>query len=445
MKNKILRLKQGYDINISDDCSEEIVEIGVPETVAVKPVDFEGLKLKPVVEINTNVRTGEVLGFDKTNKAIKLTAPFSGRVVAINRGERRVITEIVIKTNEKVGSVSFQIPTGMTREKILELLMESGLFLLLKQRPFNVTANPDRVPRDIFISATDTSPMAPDLELILKGNEEAFQTGLSILSQLTSGKLHVSAATPKGAAFESFRDVDFHLFEGKHPAGNVGVQIHHLQPVLSREDVVWTIGVQGVILIGKLFTRGQIDPQILVKVSGPAAVEKKYFRTCLGATVSGFVKSEDNARIISGNILTGRQISPDGFVGYFDNLVSIIPEAAGYEFFGWIAPGLKKLSISRSFLSTLLHVRKPFGLTTRKHGSERAFVVSGLYEKYLPMDIFPVHLMKSIIIGDIEEMEQLGIYEVVEEDVALLEYICPSKIEWQENLRQGIRLILKEG
>jgi len=445
LKEKIIRLKKGYNINISDESTMEVVDVGIPKSVAVKPIDFEGFKLKPIVKIGSKVKAGEALGFDKGNESIKLTSPISGKVVAVNRGHRRVITEIVIETETEADSVKFDIPTDLSREKILEVLLNSGLFLLLKQRPFNVIADPNVIPRDIFVSAMNTAPMAADVEMILKGNEDAFQKGLSVLSQLTSGSLYLSASTAKGSTFEKFKDVDINLFEGMHPVGNVGVQIHHLKPILNHDDIVWTIGIQEIILIGKLFTRGIIDPEILVKVSGSGASERKYYKTVLGGNVSEFVKAEDNTRIISGDVLTGRQILKDGFIGYFDNLVSVIPEAEGHEFIGWIAPGLKKLSISRSFLSTLLPGKKSFDLTTKKHGSERAFVVSGLYDKYLPMDILPSYLMKSIIIKDIEDMEKLGIYEVVEEDVALCEFICPSKIEWQEILRNGLNLIQNEG
>lgn len=446
MENKkILRLKKGYDINISDDCQKEIIDIGLPKSVAVKPIDFEGLKLKLSIEIGSEVKAGDILGFDKTNKSIKVTSPVSGKVSQINRGHRRIINEIVIDVDRQNNAVKFDVPQDLKRENILELLMNSGLFLFFKQRPFNVIANPNVIPRDIFVSAMDTAPMAPDVELILKDNEDYFQKGLSELAKLTSGKLHLSSSTYAGSTFERFKDVDFHLFEGKHPVGNVGIQIHHIKPILNGEDIVWTIGVQGVILIGKLLENGTLDSEVLVKVSGSAATEKKYYKTVLGANTSEFVKTEENARIISGNVLTGRQIPKDGFLGFFDNLVSVIPEAEGYEFVGWIAPGLKKLSTSRSFLSTLIPGIKAFDLTTKKHGSERAFVVSGIYEKYLPMDILPSYLMKSIIVKDIEEMEQLGIYEVVEEDVALCEYLCPSKIEWQEILRDGVNLIQKEG
>ena len=445
MKNKIVRLKQGYDINISDNATNEIIDIGIPKTVAVKPIDFEGLKLKLSVETGSDVKAGDELGFDKTNNNIKLTSPVSGKILNINRGHRRVITEIVIETNEKSKKIKFDIPGNLTKENILNVLLKSGLFLLLKQRPFNIVADPTITPRDIFVSALNSAPMAPDLELILKGNEEFFQKALSLVSKLTSGKLYLSTSPEKKSLFNIYNDVELHLFEGKHPVGNVGVQIHHINPILNHEDVVWTIGVQGLILIGKLFTKTEIDPEILLKVTGSAAKEKKYFKTVLGCNISNFVKTEENARIISGDVLTGRQISAEGFVGYFDNLVSVIPEAEGHEFIGWIAPGLKKLSVSRSFLSTLNPMKKPFDLTTKKHGSTRAFVVSSEYQKVLPMDILPTYLMKSIIIKDIEDMEKLGIYEVAEEDVALCEYICPSKIEWQTILRSGLNMIQKEG
>lgn len=315
----------------------------------------------------------------------------------------------------------------------------------MKQRPFNIVADPDVVPRDIFISGFNSGPMAPDERKLLEGNEEYFQKGLEILSLLTSGKVHLSTSSELEDLFSKYTGNELHIFDGPHPTGNVGVQIHQIKPILNRDDVVWTTSLQGIIMIGKLFSLGYFDSEVLVKVTGNGADDKRYFRTIIGARISDFVSVLPNARAISGDILTGKQVSKDGYLGFFDNLISVIPEPEGYEFVGWIAPGFKKLSMSRSFLSTLLPFKKVFDLTTKKHGSKRAFVASGIYEKVLPMDILPVYLMKSIIVKDIEEMEQLGIYELAEEDVALCEYICPSKIEWQEILREGLNLIQKEG
>jgi Na+-transporting NADH:ubiquinone oxidoreductase subunit A len=442
---KVYKLKKGYDINISDESSRDIIKADYPGKVAVKPVDFTGLKPKPEVQVGDHVKAGDSLAHHKYHPAIKLTAPLSGEVVEIKRGYRRAIERIVIQTDEQNVSREFEISGTSDRGKILETLMKSGLFLYLKQRPFNSIPDPDIIPRDIFISGMNTYPMAPDIDLLLQGNEKYFQQGLSFLSQLTSGKVHLSTMPDEKFLFENFSNVEIHLFDGPHPAGNVGVQIHHIAPIINREDVVWTCHVQGVIQIGKFFTLGHPEVNTLVKVSGPAAKNRQYYNTKIGAAVSTFARGDKNARWISGDVLTGRGINPDGFLGFFDNLISIIPEADKVEFLGWISPGLSKLSMSRSFLSTYNPFKKAFELNTKVHGSKRAFVASTLYEKVLPMDILPVFLMKAVIIEDFEEMEQLGIYELAEEDVALCEYVCPSKIEWQTILRRGLDQVEKEG
>ncbi len=444
-KMKVHKLKKGYDIKISDDASRKIIEAEYPARVAVKPIDLTGLKPKPDVQVGDHVKAGDSLAHHKYHPAIKLTAPLSGEVIEIKRGHRRVIERIVIQTDKKNVSRKFDVSVTSGRKKILSVLMESGLFLYLKQRPFNTIPDPDTIPRDIFISGMNTYPMAPDVDLLLQGNEEFFQQGLSLLSQVTSGKVHLSMKPEEKSLFENYSDVEAHLFDGPHPAGNVGVQIHHIAPILNREDVVWSCSILGVIQMGKLFTLGQPETNTLVKVSGTAAKNRQYYKTKIGAAVSSFAQGDKNARWISGDVLTGRAIDPDGFLGFFDNLVSIIPEADKVEFLGWISPGLSKLSMSRSFLSTYNPLKKAFDLNTKIHGSKRAFVASTLYEKVLPMNILPVFLMKAVIIEDIEEMEHLGIYELAAEDVALCEYICPSKIEWQTILRRGLDLVEKEG
>ncbi len=439
------KLKKGYDIKIADQAAGNISQADYPDRVAVKPVEFTGLKPKPDVQVGDHVKAGDSLAHHKYHPAIKLTAPLSGEVIEIKRGYRRVIERIVIQTDEQNVSREFNISGTPDRGKILETLMESGQFLYLKQRPFNTIPDPDTIPRDIFISGMNTYPMAPDIDLLLKDNEEFFQKGISVLKKLTTGAVHLSTSPKDKPLFSSYRDIELHLFEGPHPAGNVGVQIHHIAPILNRKDVVWTCSLSGVIQIGKLFSGRQLDSNTLVKVSGSAAKNRQYYKTKIGAAVSIFARGDNKARWISGDVLTGRAIDPDGFLGFFDNLISIIPEADKVEFLGWISPGFNKLSMSRSFLSIYNPFKKAFDLNTKVHGSKRAFVASTLYEKVLPMNILPVFLMKAVIIEDIEEMEHLGIYELAEEDVALCEYVCPSKIEWQTILRRGLDLVEKVG
>lgn len=441
----LYKLNKGYNIKISDGASLDVCNAIFPDKIAIKPIDFVGLKLNPVVKVGDQISAGDILGFDKQYPKIKLTTPVAGKVLDIKRGKRRLITQIVLETDKQSNDKTFEIPSELSRDDILEILLDSGMFLQFKQRPFNIIASPDMVPRDIFISAILTYPMAPDVKILMDGNQHFLQKGISVLSKLTSGKVHLSHSPDNKKIFSDFKDCNLNVFEGAHPAGNVGIQIHHISPILNRNDVVWTCSLAGLIRLGRLFYDGILDSDCLVKVSGSGAFDKQYYRTKIGSPVSIFVKVKDCTRIISGDVLTGRQVESNGFLGFFDNLVSVLPETKKYEFIGWLTPGLSKLSRSRSFLSSLNPFRKFYNPDTNYHGSNRAFVATGIYKDVLPMDIYPVFLMKSILVKDIEEMEQLGIYEIVEEDIALCEYICPSKIEWQEILRQGLGLIEKEG
>lgn len=444
IKGTVKYLKKGYNIKIKDNSSTEIIDTNFPKKIAVKPTDFIGITPKLDVKIGDYVKSGDILAYHKFDSRIKMTTPLSGKISEINRGERRVITEIVIDVDGSDEKKEFEIPENLKQENILNILLESGQFLFLKQRPFDTICNPDVMPRDIFVSGMDTAPLCADEEILIKNSEDV-QTGLTILSKLTSGKVHLSTTPDKEQLFNQYQDIEVHLFNGPHPAGNVGVQIHHISPILKRNDVVWTCNIKGIIQIGKLFSKGVIDSEILVKVAGSNSKNNKYFRTVMGTDISTFVEVSENSRIISGNVLVGTKIKNNGYLGFFDSLISVIPEATEHEFIGWILPGFSKLSKSRTLASSFNPAKKYYNPDTRYHGSHRTFVSSGNYEDVLPFDIYPVFLMKAILAKDIEEMESLGIYEVVEEDVALCEYICPSKIEWQEILREGLTLIEKDG
>jgi len=367
----------------------------------------------------------------------------------VNRGERRRIMEVVIESDNKNEAVTFQKgdPKTMTREEVVNNLLKSGVWPFIRQRPFNIIADPDDDPRAIFISGFDSAPLAPDLDFILNGEAASFQTGVNVLSQLTSGKIHigVNAVFATAEVFDKTEGVELHKFRGPHPAGNVGVQINHIDPVKKGEQV-WTINAQDVIVIGKLFEKGVFNPTRLVALTGSEVINPRYYRTRLGASVKPLFKDnvkEGNNRYISGNVLTGSKISNEGFIGFYDSQVTVIPEGDSYEFLGWALPGLKKFSGSRTFFSFLLP-NKRYTLHTNLQGGRRAFVLTGQYEKVLPMDIYPMQLLKAILVEDIDLMENLGIYEVAEEDFALCEYVCTSKTEVQSILRSGFELMLKE-
>lgn len=445
--SETIKLRKGLNIKLKGSAKQELETLSLPGTVALKPTDFPGLTPKLKVKTDTVVKTGDALFYDKYHPEILFTAPIGGKVVSINRGERRKILEVVIETDEKAGSVEFRKadPNSLTGEEIKELLLQSGMWPFIKKRPYGIIASPTDTPKSIYISTFDTAPLAPDYGFILKGQLNTFQTGINALAKLTTGKVNLGVNT--SSAFTSIKNVVINTFEGPHPAGNVGIQIHNTSPI-NKGDVVWTINVQDVLFIGRLFETGKVDFSKTIVLAGSEVENPKYYKTILGAPVSLLVdrklkNSDYKQRIISGNVLTGTRVKPQNFLGFYDSIVSAIPEGDEYELFGWSLPGINKFSASKTFLSSLMP-KKEYEMNANLHGGERAFVLSGQYEKLVPMDILPVHLLKAIIVNDIDKMEQLGIYEVIGEDFALCEYACTSKIKVQDILKSGIDVMIKE-
>ncbi len=445
----LIRLRKGLNIRLAGKAEKILLPEVAVTRYGVRFADFPGLVARLEVQEGDNVMAGSVLFHDKAFPEIKYVSPVSGVVREIIRGEKRLLTEVVIE-QEGTGRVDFGTadPLSLSREEVKEKLLKSGLWPVLRQRPYHIVARPGVVPRDIFISAFDTAPLAPDLDFAMANVHGGhLQSGINALSRLTDGKIHISNDTEGSRVTEikNLKNAEFYRFSGPHPAGNVGVQIHNISPV-SKGEVVWTLDLQDVVAIGRLFDTGYHDREKVIALAGPGVQNRKYHRIRPGASVSGILKgnlAEGNHRIISGNVLTGKKISPDGSFGFYDNMVTVIPEGDYHEFLGWAAPGLKKFSYWRTFLSRLVPARE-YRLDTNLHGGNRAFVVTGHYENVLPMDIYPVHLLKAILAGDIEMMENLGIYEVAEEDFALCEYIDPSKTEIQELIRSGINMMIKE-
>ncbi|NOZ46385.1 MAG: Na(+)-translocating NADH-quinone reductase subunit A, partial [Chlorobi bacterium] len=394
--SKVVNLKKGLDIRMKGKAEKIFVKADFPQTFAIKPTDFPGLTPKLDVKVDAEVKAGSTLFYDKNKPEIKFTSPVSGKVIAINRGERRKILEVVVQADSEIKYESFKKadPSSLSKDEIKENLLNSGLWPFIKQRPYAVIAKPDDEPKAIFISGFDSSPLAPDFDFVVKGESEAFQKGIDTLSKLTSGKIHLSlnSGYPPADVFTNAKGVEFHYFKGPHPAGNVGVQIHHIDPV-NKNDVVWTIGPWEVIMIGKLFMNGQISNERIVALTGSEVVNPRYIKTYHGANISSIIKDNiktDNVRYISGNVLTGTKVEHDGFLGFYDSQITVIPEGNYYEMFGWALPGFKKFSQSHSFFSWLF-TNKEYKFDTNYHGGERAFVFSGEYEKVVPMDIYPVH------------------------------------------------------
>ena len=445
--SEVIKLRKGLNIKLKGSASKELETLSIPATVALKPTDFPGLAPKLLVKVDTVVKAGDALFYDKYHPEVLFTAPFGGKVVSVNRGERRKILEIVIETDEKAGSVEFtkSDPTSLSGDEIKEQLLKSGLWPFVKRRPYGIIAAPEEKPDSIFISTFDTAPLAPDYSFVVGSEMDTFQTGINALAKLTDGK--VNLGVNENSAFSSLKNVEINSFAGPHPAGNVGIQIHNTSP-LNKGDIVWTINVQDVLFIGRLFETGKVDFTKIFALTGSEVENPKYYKTLLGAPVETIIAgklilADYKQRIISGNVLTGTKVKPQCYLGYYHSQVSVIPEGDDYEFMGWATPGIDKFSASKTFFSSLFP-QKEYTLTANLHGGDRAFVISGQYEKLIPMDILPVHLLKAILVNDIDKMEQLGIYEVIEEDFALCEYACTSKIKVQNILRNGINTMIKE-
>lgn len=448
--SKVIKLKKGLDIKLNGEAEKVVQDAGACSLYAVKPTDFRALTPRLAVKVGDVVKAGDALFTDKANPDIRFTAPVSGTVEAINRGERRKLLEVVVKADSGITYKDFgKADIGkLSREEIIGKLMESGTWPLIVQRPYGIIPNPEVRPKAIFVSAFDTAPLAPDYELVLKDEEKNLQAGIDCLQKLANGnvRLGVKEGTTMNSVFSRLKNVDITYFEGPHPAGNVGVQINHTDPI-NKGDYVWTVNIQDVAIIGRLFTEGHYDARKIIALTGSEVEKPMYYRTISGARMDclteGKLKNQVHQRLISGNVLTGDKVAPESYLGFFANQITVIPEGDTYEFLGWAVPGFNKFSASRLFPSFLCP-NKHYTLDANLHGERRAFVVSGQYEKVLPMDILPVYLLKAILAGDIDRMEQLGIYEVLPEDMALCEFVCTSKTPVQKILNEGIELMMKE-
>jgi len=442
---EVIKIKKGLNINLLGEAEKIIKKADQAEYYAVKPTDFKGIRPKLVVKVGDKVKAGSPLFFDKLQPEIQFVSPVSGEISAINRGERRVIQEVIIHSDEKIDYQDFKVsdPKTLTRDEIILILLKSGMWPLLRQRPYSVIANPKDTPKSIFISAFDSAPLAPDMDFVVSDDTAMFQKGIDVLSKLTTGTIHLNlnADYPAAEAYNQAKGVQKNYFTGPHPAGNVGVQINKIDPI-NKGDIIWYTYPQEIIAIGRLFEKGIYDVTKTVAITGSEIIHPKYLKIINGASIKSLLKENvkpGNNRFISGNVLTGTKISSEGFVSFYDNQVTVIPEGKYFEFFGWALPGIQKYSASRTFLSWLMPGKK-YTLDTNLHGGHRAFVMTNEYDKVFPMDIYPVHLIKAILAEDIELMEKLGIYEVDEEDFALCEFVCTSKIDVQSIIRKGLDL-----
>ena len=448
--SSIIKLKKGLNIPLKGAAEKVLVKAPPPASIFVKPTDFRGLTPKLLVKEGDLVAAGTPIFADKNRPRILVTAPVGGTVGAIVRGEKRKIMEIRIDCDHSLTPVSFATGKAeeLTREQIVHTLLLSGCWPYLIQRPYGIVANPEQTPKAIFVSAFDSAPLAPDLDFVLEGRQEMLQRGIDVLNKLLPGGVYwnIHSRTPDTGATRQVKNVHLHEFEGKHPVGNVGVQIHHIAPI-SKGEVVWTIDPQAVVIIGRLFATGVLDSDKIVALTGPAAQRPCYLSLLPGTPLNSLSKvglSDNKVRYISGNCLTGDDVGHHGSLGFYHQQITLLPDGDHQEFLGWAKPlRPKTFSVSRTYLSWLTP-KKRYALDTNTNGGLRAFVLSDVYDKVLPMDIYPVYLLKAILAKDIDKMEALGIYEVIEEDFALCEFVCPSKIEIQEIIAQGIDMMIKE-
>lgn len=444
----LIKLRKGLDINLKGKASAEFMSVKEPGFYALCPDDFTGVTPKVVVKEQEYVLAGGPLFVDKNHPEVKFVSPVSGVVTSVERGARRKVMSITVEAASEQDFVEFgkKVVSNLNGEAVKEALLESGMFAFIKQRPYDVVADPTVAPRAIFVSAFDTNPLAPDFEVVLKGEEANFQTGLDALAKMAKTYVSVSAKQ-KAPALTQAKNVVVTEFDGPHPAGNVGVQINHIAPV-NKGETVWTIDAQAVIFIGRLFNTGRVNLTRTVAITGSEVKKAAYCKLKVGAlltdVLAGNVNSDKELRYISGNVLTGKQIAANGFLGAFHSQVTVIPEGSDvHEMFGWIMPRFNDFSTSRSYFSWLMG-KKEFTLDARVKGGERHMIMSNEYDRVLPMDIMPEYLIKAIIAGDIDRMEQLGIYEVAPEDFALCEFVCSSKMELQRIVRDGLDMLRRE-
>jgi Na+-transporting NADH:ubiquinone oxidoreductase subunit A len=437
--SRTVKLKKGLDIRLVGEADKVVSEFVLPASISIKPADFHGLIPKMVVKEGDSVLAGDVLFFNKYEESIKCVSPVSGTVKEIRRGAKRRIMEVIVESDgqQTYKDLGVLNPADADAAAVKEYLMSNGLWM-------------NNSPKAIYVSGFDSSPLAPDYDFILHGEDKNFQAGLDALKHLTSGKVNLvlNANVPADAVFTGAKRVELCSIAGRHPAGNVGTQIHHFDPI-NKGEFVWTVNPQDVTIIGRAMLSGKYDSTKMINLTGSEAKARKYYKTLIGAQLDSIIEgniSSDNVRVISGNPLTGDRVEANSHLGFYHNQVAILPEGDEYKFFlttGWLGLGFDKFSNSRLF-PTWLTPNKKFTLDTNTNGEERGFVVTGEMEKVFPFDILPMQLVKAAITDDIDAMENLGIYEVIPEDFALCEYVCTSKINIQDKIRQALDLIQEE-
>jgi Na+-transporting NADH:ubiquinone oxidoreductase subunit A len=446
--SKDIRIKKGLDIKLVGEATLTTNKLPVKGMFALKPQDFHGIIPKLIAKEGTSVKAGESIFYSKSDDRILFPSPVSGKVTEIIRGAKRKIISIKITADGKQSFKDFGIKDAdkMSAEEVKNHLLNSGCWPFIKQRPFDVIANPSQTPKAIFISAYASSPLAANYDYTLAGKEKELQAALTAISKLTTGSVHVSVGKDSNSPFSGLKNIQLHNVSGPHPVGNVSTQISQIDP-LNKGEVVWVINPHDLLIIGELLLTGNFNFIRTLALTGSQFEKPSYVTVVSGASISDVVAKNiniDNTRIISGNVLSGTQVSKDDFLGYYDNQITAIPEGDDYEFFGWNKPVFNKISPSRALTFSWLTPKKKYDLNTNTNGEHRAFVVTGSYENVFPLDIFPLQFLKACMYQDLDEMENLGGYEVAPEDFALTEFICVSKQPHQKIVREGLDLMKEE-
>ncbi|NNC83327.1 MAG: Na(+)-translocating NADH-quinone reductase subunit A [Flavobacteriales bacterium] len=450
--SKTVRIKRGKDIRLIGEAAKQIAPYQNPDVVALKPTDFVGHIPKLLLKQGAEVKAGTPLFYDKQNEKVVFTSPVSGEVADIVRGAKRRILEVRILADKANQSIDFgkMDLDSLNREQVIEKMMQAGVWPTIRQRPFSIIADPHGMPKAIHVSCFDSAPLAPEMDYILEGQEKEFQAGIDALNKLCPGKVNLNLPAQGGEGFSQTQGVTVNRFSGPHPAGNVGVQVHHLDPI-NKGEVIWYTYPQEVIIIGRLVLEGKYDARRRVALTGSMVSEDKrqYHEVMTGTSLRSYLHGaleKGDKRVISGNVLTGTRVDSEGFLGYFDSQVTVIPEGNEHKFLlteGWLSPGLDRFSMSRAYPAWLMG-KKKYDLDTNLNGEKRAFVVTGQLEKVFPFDIYPMQLVKAIMVNDIDNMEKMGIYEVDAEDFALPEVVCTSKIDIQKVVREGMENLRAE-
>ncbi|MCG2430939.1 Na(+)-translocating NADH-quinone reductase subunit A [Aequorivita xiaoshiensis] len=447
--SKDIKIKKGLTIKLKGEAEKTISSAPRSRTFSIKPSDFHLIIPKMVLREGDKFQAGDTIFYSKSDESIKFVSPVSGTLAKIERGAKRVITNLLIEADTQDTYKDFGVlnPESSSADAIKARLLESGCWPFIMQRPYAVIANTEQEPKAIYVSANTTAPLANDVDFSLNGKEKELQAAVTALSKLTKGQLHVGIGKSGSSPFKGLKDITLHTVSGPHPAGNVGTLINKVQPV-NKGEVVWTVAPQDLVIIGELLLTGKFNAERTVALSGSEVKAPKYYKTKIGSEVSTFLYdsglNSENVRVISGDVLTGAKISPKGHLGYYSNTVTVIPEGDDYELFGWNKPVFDKISTSRALTFSWLMPSKVYDLDTNTNGEHRAFVMTGIYEEVFPLDMYPLQMLKACMVKDLDQMEAMGMYEVAPEDFALTEFVCVSKQPHQQIIRNGLDIMYKE-